>query len=319
MSAVLGEAAPSPTVDPRLSSEHAGRRLAEEERLEARIRNGAIDFLDGDKWYSVHTAIRGVLHMTGLYRRGQANAERITVRENIVRSPLVPAGFDGFTLLQISDLHVELHPGAMRRLIGMVGDLDYDGTVLTGDYRARTHGPFDASLDAVAALCARLRGPVWGILGNHDSLRMVPRLEATGIRILLNEWTPIVRGGDRICLAGVDDEADYAAADIERAAAGIPSDVFAILLSHTPATYREAAAAGFSLLLAGHTHGGQVCLPGGVPLTLASPGLPRRLGAGAWRYGAMDGYTSRGVGCSGVDVRFNCPPEITLHRLARTT
>jgi predicted MPP superfamily phosphohydrolase len=319
MSLLLDEPAPSPTLDPRLTTEHAERRLAEEARLEARTSSGAVDFLDGDKWYSVHAAIRSVLRMTRLYNRGQANAERIVVRENIVRSPLVPAGFAGFTLLQISDIHVERHPGAMRRLIGMVGDLDFDGTVLTGDYRARTHGPFDASLEAVAALHARLRGPVWGILGNHDSLRMVPRLEAMGIRILLNEWTPIVRGGDRICLAGVDDEADYAAADIGQATAGMPRDAFAILLSHTPATYREAAAAGFSLLLAGHTHGGQICLPGGVPLTLASPGLLRRLGSGAWRYGTMDGYTSAGVGCSGVDVRFNCPPEITLHRLVPMT
>lgn len=318
MSVVLEDTAPSPNVDPRLATEHAERRLAEEERIEARIRSGAIDFLDGDKWYSVHNAIRSVLRMTRLYQRGRANAERIEVRENIVRSPLVPAGFDGFMLLQITDLHVEFHPGAMQRLIELIGALDYDGVALTGDYRARTHGPFDASLDAVAALRARLRGPIWGILGNHDSLRMVPRLEAMGIRMLLNEWTPIVRGADLICVAGVDDENDYAAADIARAAQGIPRDAFAILLSHTPETYREAAEAGFSLLIAGHTHGGQICLPGGVPLTLASPGLPRRLGAGAWRYGAMDGYTSRGVGCSGVDVRFNCPPEVTLHRLKKT-
>lgn len=318
MSTAIDAAAPSSTVDPRLTTEHAMRRLAEEERIEARVRSGAIDFLDGDKWYSVHTAIRGVLHLTRLYRRGRANAARIEVRENIVRSPLVPAGFDGFTLLQITDLHAEFHPGAMERLTEMVADLDYDGVALTGDYRARTHGPFDASLAAVATLRARLRSPVWGILGNHDSLRMVPRLEAMGIHMLINEFTPIVRGSDRICLAGVDDDNDYAAADIARAAAGIPRDAFAILLSHTPETYREAAEAGFSLLIAGHTHGGQICLPGGLPLTLASPGLPRRLGAGAWRYGTMDGYTCRGVGCSGVDVRFNCPPEITLHRLKKT-
>ena len=318
MTALLEEVAPSPNADPRFSTPHGQRRLAEEERREARIRDGVIDFLDADNWYSVHNAIRGVLRMTGLYRRGQGNAERIVLRENIIRSPLLPAGFDGFTLLQISDLHVELHPGAMRQLIGMVGTLDYDGTVLTGDYRARTHGPFDASLDGVAALRARLRGPVWGVLGNHDSLRMVPRLEATGIRMLLNDWVPIARGGDRIYLAGVDDDSNYAAADVGRAADGIPRDAFSILLSHTPETYRQAADAGFSLLLAGHTHGGQICLPGGVPLTLATPGLPRRYGSGAWRYRTMDAYTSSGVGCSGVDVRFNCPPEITLHRLKRS-
>jgi predicted MPP superfamily phosphohydrolase len=66
--------------------------------------------------------------------------------------------------------------------------------------------------------------------------------------------------------------------------------------------------------LAGHTHGGQICLPGGIPITLDS-NLPRAFGAGSWRYGAMTGYTSVGAGCSLVPVRLNCPPEITLHRL----
>ncbi|HLJ06078.1 MAG TPA: hypothetical protein VKT26_07390, partial [Acetobacteraceae bacterium] len=72
--------------------------------------------------------------------------------------------------------------------------------------------------------------------------------------------------------------------------------------------------AGFDLLLAGHTHGGQICLPGGIPVILASK-LPRSLGKGAWKYRAMAGYTSVGTGACGVPVRFNCPPEVTLHTL----
>ena len=67
-------------------------------------------------------------------------------------------------------------------------------------------------------------------------------------------------------------------------------------------------------MLSGHTHGGQICLPGGIPLTLDSA-LPRRLGAGAWTYHGMDGYTSLGAGASIVPVRCNCPPEICLHEL----
>ena len=87
-------------------------------------------------------------------------------------------------------------------------------------------------------------------------------------------------------------------------------------MSHTPEIYRQAAHADFNLLLAGHTHGGQICLPGSIPITLDSV-LPRRLGAGAWRYHTMIGYTSVGVGTSMVAVRLNCPPEITLHHLRR--
>ncbi|MGZ5862753.1 MAG: metallophosphoesterase, partial [Methyloceanibacter sp.] len=102
--------------------------------------------------------------------------------------------------------------------------------------------------------------------------------------------------------------------NIEKAASAIPDDAFSILISHTPEIYRQAAHAGFNLLLAGHTHGGQICLPGGIPITLDSV-LPRSMGAGAWKHANMIGYTSVGAGSSVVPVRFNCPPEITLHHL----
>jgi predicted MPP superfamily phosphohydrolase len=102
--------------------------------------------------------------------------------------------------------------------------------------------------------------------------------------------------------------------NIEKAATGIPFEDFSILLSHTPEVYQQASYADFSLLLCGHTHGGQICLPGRIPITLDSV-LPRHMGSGPWRYHDMIGYTSVGAGCSIVPVRFNCPPEITLHRL----
>ena len=89
-----------------------------------------------------------------------------------------------------------------------------------------------------------------------------------------------------------------------------------MLLSHTPELYRQAAHAGFDLMLCGHTHGGQICLPGGVPV-LTNADCPRRYCAGRWRHHRMHGYTSRGTGVSMVDVRLNCPPEVTLHRLRR--
>jgi predicted MPP superfamily phosphohydrolase len=80
----------------------------------------------------------------------------------------------------------------------------------------------------------------------------------------------------------------------------------------TPEVYCEAERAGFDVMLSGHTHGGQICLPGGIPITLDAK-LPRHMGKGAWRYGKLSGYTSVGAGSSVVPVRFNCPPEITLH------
>src|SRR3954465_14630772 len=91
---------------------------------------------------------------------------------------------------------------------------------------------------------------------------------------------------------------------------------FSILLSHTPEVYRQAAQANFDLMLSGHTHGGQICLPGSIPIKLEAV-LPRRMGAGPWQYRDMTGYTSVGAGSSVVPVRLNCPPEITLHHLRR--
>ena len=145
---------------------------------------------------------------------------------------------------------------------------------------------------------------------------MVPELEEMGIRILLNECEAIWRADEAIYLAGIDDAHYYRIDDIEKAAAEIPDDAFSILLSHTPEVYRQAAHTGFDLFLSGHTHGGQICLPGSIPITLSSV-LPRRMGSGPWIYGEMKGYTSVGAGCAIVPVRINCLPEITLHHLHR--
>jgi predicted MPP superfamily phosphohydrolase len=135
-----------------------------------------------------------------------------------------------------------------------------------------------------------------------------------GIRILLNECESVSRGGESIYLAGIDDAHYYRVDNIEKAAANIPPEAFSILLSHTPEVYRHAAHAEFDLLLNGHTHGGQICLPGSIPITLSSV-LPRRFGSGAWTYHNMVGYTSVGAGSSIVAARINCLPEITLHHL----
>jgi predicted MPP superfamily phosphohydrolase len=195
-----------------------------------------------------------------------------------------------------------------------VTGLDYDLCVLTGDYRGDTYGRYDTTLAGMKKVRSALNGAVYGVLGNHDTICLVPGLEEMGIKILLNESVTIERDGQRIHLAGIDDAHFYRVDNIEKAASGIPHGEFSILISHTPEVYRQAAHADFDLLLSGHTHGGQICLPGGFPITLDSV-LPRSMGSGAWKYHDMVGYTSVGAGVSVVPVRFNCPPEITLHHL----
>lgn len=300
----------------RLGPLHTRLRLGIEEDYEAQIFGQGINFFHIENWYSVHSVIRGALKLTGLYRRGVRNAEQITVRHNTIRRPELPPGFDGFTILQLSDLHVDTNPRTLDRLIALLGALKYDLCVITGDLRGKTYGPIEPTIEGMARLRAHLHEPVLGVLGNHDSIRMVPALEDMGIRMLLNETETWERGAQKIHISGIDDAHYYRVENIEKAAAEISFDEFCILLSHTPEIYRQAAHAGFRLLLSGHTHGGQICLPGSIPIILDSV-LPRRMGAGSWTYHDMVGYTSTGVGTSIVPVRYNCPPEITLHHLHR--
>ncbi len=305
------------TLERRLGRLHARQRLGIEADHEAQIFGQGLNFFHIENWYSVHSVLRTILKLCGLYWRGRRNAENIVLNKNDIRSARLPPLFDGFTVLHISDPHVDMNQRAMLRVAELVRELRYDVCVLTGDFRAKTFGPYDAALKGMAGLLAHLKQPVYGVLGNHDTIQMLPGLEAMGIRMLQNECEVIKRGDQSIYLAGIDDAHYFRVDNIEKAASEIQDGAFAILLSHTPEIYRQAAHAGFDLLLSGHTHGGQICLPGAIPITLDSV-LPRRMGAGAWRYGRMLGYTSVGAGSSIVAVRYNCLPEITLHRFFRT-
>jgi predicted MPP superfamily phosphohydrolase len=300
----------------RLGRLHARQRLGIETDHEAQVFGQGLTFFHPENSTATQMAIRIVLQLTGLYGRARKNTERIVVRQNDLVFASLPSQFDGFTILHLSDLHVELNEAAMLRVSELVGELRYDICVLTGDYRFKTYGPFAAALDGVERVRRHLKAPVYGVLGNHDTIQMVPALEAMGIRMLMNECEVIARDDQRIHLAGVDDAHFYRMDNIEKAAREIPEGAFSILLSHTPEIYRQAAHAHFALMLSGHTHGGQLCLPGSIPIMLEAV-LPRRMGAGRWQYNDMTGYTSVGAGSSVVPVRLNCPPEITLHRLRR--
>lgn len=298
----------------RIGRLHARQRLGIEQDFEARVFGHGLNFFHIENWYSVHSVIRNILRVGGLYRRGRRNADRVLIRHNTVQLPCLPLAFDGFTILHISDMHVDMNPGAMSCLTDLVQSIEYDACVLTGDFRGKTFGPIDGTLEGLARVCMHLKQPVYGVLGNHDSIRMVPGIEEMGIRMLLNESEILERDGQRLHLAGIDDAHYFRVDNIEKAAEKIPHEECSILLSHTPEIYRQAAHADFNLLLAGHTHGGQICLPGSIPIILDSV-LPRYMGSGPWTYNAMVGYTSVGAGSSIVTVRLNCPPEITLHCL----
>lgn len=138
-----------------------------------------------------------------------------------------------------------MSPLEMESVVDLVKDLNFDICVLTGDYRAKTYGPIQPCLVGMARVVARVRKvlgeTVYNVLGNHDTIRMVPDLERMGVMILLNERVILEREGDHIYIAGIDDAHFYRVDNIEKAATGIPDDVFSILLSHTSEIYRRAA------------------------------------------------------------------------------
>jgi predicted MPP superfamily phosphohydrolase len=311
---VLHERELQARLEQRLGVVHARQRLGIESDHEAQVFGGGFSFFHLENWYSAHSLIKNTLKVTGLYNRAARNALNIELVENHVRIPALPAVFKGLRILHLSDLHLDMSEQITHAIIECVREAEYDLCVWTGDYRYRTYGSFEQVLQSARNLRGNLSGPVYAVLGNHDSVKMVPEFEDAEIRMLMNESVVIARDGESLHLAGIDDAHFFGVGNIEKALAAVPDGAPAILLSHTPEVYRLAAHAGIALLLCGHTHGGQICLPGGIPLTLDAR-IPRHLGRGSWQFGAMHGYTSRGAGSSVVDARLNCRPEVTVHEL----
>ena len=124
-------------LEERLGPLHARQRLGIETDHEAQIFGQGLLSFHIENWYPVHSVIRNALKLTGLYWRGRRNTGRILVKRNDVMFKELPPLFDGFTILHLSDMHVDMNEAAMQRLIELVGDMRYDLCVLTGDYRGR--------------------------------------------------------------------------------------------------------------------------------------------------------------------------------------
>ena len=254
-----------------------------------------------------------VMKLLGLYKKGYSEFHNIEIVENLITIPDLPRDLQGFTILQMSDLHIDLDPTLLKSISLALYGLKYDVAVLTGDYKNLTVGDWKDAVGLMAKLRTDLTAPTYAVLGNHDTLDMVEPLEAAGYKVLLNESAVLEHKRKKVLLAGVDDPYIYQTHDIARSLAGAPDADLKVLLAHAPTIYAEAENAGFDLMLCGHTHGGQVCLPNGTPI-FNHGRCPRSYISGRWRLGNLFGYTSRGTGGCGVPIRFFCRPEITLHR-----
>jgi hypothetical protein len=226
---------------------------------------------------------------------------------------LKPA-LEGFTIVQLSDIHLQPYtrPELVHKAVQMSNDLRPDLVVLTGDYVWRDQ---DAAFELAPILAGlNARHGVYSVLGNHDHWLDV---EATrrafaeaGLPMLVNQGVEIVEGNGSFYLAGMDDGWS-GEPDLGQATEEAPADVPVVLLLHEPDLVDETSRdPRIALQLSGHTHGGQVLIPGRPPIF--TPTLGKIYSQGLFRVNDTWLYTNRGLGVISVPLRFNCPPEVTL-------
>jgi uncharacterized protein len=291
------------------------RQLIERGLLKTWSKRGRGSFREG-KYRALYALLRLALRLTGLRERGEQNALNPVIREIRLAYDNLPENFCGFRILHLTDLHADGLVGLPDAIGERIQDLEVDVCVMTGDYRFEVRGscdqvylPMERILNSVNA-----RLGIVGILGNHDVSEEIPALERLGVKMLINEALELRRGRESTWIIGVDDPHYYGCDDLPGALKDVPSEAFKILLVHTPEIIKEAEAYGIDLYLCGHTHGGQVCLPFIGPI-VTHANCARAYTHGVWQYKNLQGYTSPGVGTSGVPVRFFCPPEISVIEL----
>jgi uncharacterized protein len=275
-------------------------------------------WLNFENYFYYRVIMAWFFRRVGLYEQGVQNALDLRVETQVFWFDRLPPRFEGVRILLLTDLHLDGLDGLTEAVVERVAAIESDVCLVGGDLRMEMYGPTAPCLRRLRHLLSavRARHGVFGVLGNHDCIEMVPDLEEAGMWMLINDARAIDRDGQCIWVVGIDDPHYYRCHDLDLAFRSVPEDGFRIFLAHSPEAYAEASRHRPELYLCGHTHGGQICLPGWGPLFTHSS-APRSMAAGPWRYQGMQGYTSRGVGASGIPLRFNCPGEITLITLRR--
>ncbi len=316
-----------------LSLVNLSTRLARRKAIEAGHHKGKKAHGRGDffLWHDdvVRPVLKWSLKSFGLYEAGLRAARQPVVRSLSFEFSSLPAAFHGFRILHLSDLHIDGVPGLAERTAEIVSTLPVDVWVMTGDYRFEIFGSCDQVYPRMSLILEAIRAPfgVFGILGNHDAAEIALEFQKMGVHMLINDAaelrSPELRPDEPgLWIAGVDDPHYYGCDDLPAALSGVPKDAFKVLLAHTPEMYQEADAAGLHFYLCGHTHAGQIRLPKPFHGALAAPfqnaDCPREYAYGRWSHGALQGYTSAGVGASLLPVRYNCPPELVAIELRRS-
>lgn len=257
------------------------------------------------------------LKRIAFFELGKRNAYDVQFKKVECTFNDLPRSFDGYQILHLTDLHFDSLPNIEEILAALIGEVEVDLCVFTGDYRNEVHGPYRHIEQAMSKVveAVHARDGILATLGNHDTVFMVNLIESMGVRVLANETVQIERGKERILITGIDDVHYYYTDMVHEAFASV-ADGFKIVLVHSPEVYDMAEQYGYRLYLTGHTHGGQISLPGGRPV-LSHCNNGRHLSRGLWRHGGLTGYTSCGTSTSVIPIRFNTRGEITLITLKK--
>jgi len=287
----------------------AGRRWSSPNGLRPRWHHGAFSLV-------LEILGRG-LQLTPWYARGVRNALDLELTRLELKVTGLPAVFDGYRILHVSDSHLDVLPSVADAAARLLDGLEVDLLAVTGDVHGRKRHPLSRSVEplkrALAGVIVRDRR--LAVLGNHDPVEIIEALGALGIETLVNRTTALSRRGEVLHVTGLDDVHNFYS-PAARTALDQKVDGCRIALVHSAEMADHAAAAGCALYLCGHTHAGQVCLPGG-RIVFTQLVRCRHAASGLWREGAMVGYTSPGLGVSPPAVRFNSRGGAALITLRR--
>lgn len=259
--------------------------------------------------------------------------KKVTVEDVEIKSPEIPASFDGYRIVQLSDFHIGTYasaPATVDRIVDCVNSLDPDIILFTGDLVNSSSAEIDGFKDALAKLHAK--DGIYSVLGNHDYClyrnykapdspdrelsKVIAAESEIGWRLLRNESVQIKRGNDSIALVGVDNAGSRMfpdKSDLPRAISGLSDGEFKILLSHDPSHWRREVLpkSDIELMLAGHTHAMQFKICNWSPSKWTYPEW-----GGLYKYGERLLYVSTGIG-ENIAFRFGAWPQIVLLTLTK--
>jgi predicted MPP superfamily phosphohydrolase len=254
---------------------------------------------------------------TPWYTRGVRNALDLELTRLDLKVAGLPAAFDGYRILHVSDSHLDVLPAVTDVAARLLDGIEVDLLAITGDVHGRERHALSQSVEplkrALAGVVVRDRR--LAVLGNHDPVEMIEALEGLGVETLVNRTTTLSRGGAVLHVTGLDDVHNFYS-PAARVALDQQVDGCRIALVHSAEVADHAAEAGCALYLCGHTHAGQVCLPGG-RMVFSQLVRCRHAASGVWREGAMVGYTSPGLGVSPPPLRYNSRGGAALITLRR--